>query len=70
LFGCGLSALGVEVMDFAETVHELDSESTPLPEFDCTFNIYNSSLRGIHFKNLLKSAYGEFVAKYQFVKAA
>ncbi|MGH7453777.1 MAG: hypothetical protein ACRENG_20675, partial [bacterium] len=62
--------VGVEAMDFADTVHELESERVPLPEFDCTFNVYGSSLRGIHFKDLLKWAYGEFVAKSQFVKAA
>jgi hypothetical protein len=62
--------VGVEVIDFADAVHELDSESISLPEFDCTFNVYGSSLHGIHFKDLLKWAYGEFVAKSQFVKAA
>jgi hypothetical protein len=39
-------------------------------KFDFTFNVVGTSLRGIHFNDLLKWAYGQFVAKAQLVEAA
>jgi hypothetical protein len=62
--------VGIEALDFTETVSEIDLTIATLPEFDFTFNVIDSSLRGVHFKDLLKWAYGEFVAKSQFADAA
>jgi len=62
--------VGVEALDFSETVSELDTELVALPEIDSTFNVAGSSLRGINFRDLLKWAYGEFVAKSLLAKAA
>jgi hypothetical protein len=62
--------VGMEVLDFSETVSGLDTETITLPKFDFTFNVIGSSLRGIQFKDLLKWAYGEFVAKSQLLEAA
>jgi len=61
---------GIEALDFTETAGKMDYEGIVLPEFDFTSNVYGSSLRGIHFNDLLKWAYGEFVARAHFAEAA
>jgi len=61
---------GIEAHDFTETVCGLDCNSVTSPKFDFTFNVIRSSLRGIHFEDLLKWAYGQFVAKAELAEAA
>jgi hypothetical protein len=46
------------------------SVTITLPKLDFTFNVIDSSLRGIQFKDLLKWAFGEFVAKSQLLETA
>lgn len=64
------AVIGIEALDFTETASAMDCDSIVLPEFEFTFNIIESNVRGIMFKDLLKWAYGEFIAKARFVKAA
>jgi hypothetical protein len=61
---------GIEVFDFSKIVGELERENITMPEFDFTFNVIGASLRGVHFADLLKWAYGQFVAEAQLVAAA
>ena len=62
--------VGIEVLSFGEKILALDREGISLPTFDCDFSISGSSLRRIHFKDLMKWAYGQFVAEARYLKAA
>ena len=61
---------GMEALDFSEMVGGLNDNLAVFPVFDFTFNVAGSSLRGIDFKDLLKWAYGEFIAKAELEIAA
>ena len=60
--------VGIEVFDFIEMVHGMDHKGIILPEFDVTFTVASSSLRGITFEDMLTWAYGQFVVKAQVVE--
>jgi hypothetical protein len=61
--------VGIEVFDFTEMICGMDHKDIVLPEFDMTFTVAGSSLRGITFEDMLTWAYGQFVAKPQLVEA-
>jgi hypothetical protein len=61
--------IGIEILDFTETICRIDQEDIPFPECDVTFTISGSSLRGVSFRDMLTWAYGRFAAKTQFAEA-